>query len=145
MNLTLAYPTWYFALCLLAGIIGALVLYYRDWQFKELGNAFKKWLWILAAIRALSISFIAFLLLSPLLRSTVTRIEKPVILFAQDNSSSVMIKRNAEDSGDRIGVTAEVVVKGGGDLHPPMGNEWAGVRLGGGGRHAANARSGDGP
>lgn len=109
MNLTSTYPTWYFALCLLAGIAGAFVLYYRDWQFKDLGNAFKKWLWVLAVIRTLTISFIAFLLLSPLLRSTVTRIEKPVILFAQDNSSSVMINKNAQDSAAYVAAVTQFI------------------------------------
>lgn len=109
MNLTSTYPTWYFALCLLAGIAGAFVLYYRDWQFKDLGNAFKKWLWVLAVIRTLTISFIAFLLLSPLLRSTVTRIEKPVILFAQDNSSSIMINKNAQDSAGYVAAVKQFI------------------------------------
>lgn len=85
------------------------MLYYRDWQFKDLGNAFKKWLWVLAVIRAITISFIAFLLLSPLLRSTVTRIEKPVILFAQDNSSSVMINKNAQDSAGYVAAVTQFI------------------------------------
>lgn len=98
MNLTLTYPAWYILLCLLAGAAGAFALYFRDRQFKELGNSFRKWLWILAVIRGLAISFIAFLLLSPLLRTTSTRIEKPVILFVQDNSASVMLNDDAADS-----------------------------------------------
>ncbi|HUM45949.1 MAG TPA: hypothetical protein PLD84_03405 [Chitinophagales bacterium] len=98
MNLTFTYPSWYLLLCLLLGVIASFVLYYRDWQFKDLGQSFKKWLWVLAIIRAVAISFIAFLLLSPLVRTLSTHIEKPILIFAQDNSSSVMVNQNKEDS-----------------------------------------------
>ena len=98
MNLTLSYPAWYFILCLLLGALFTFILYYRDWQFKELGAPFKKWLWTLAVIRFLAVSFIAFLLLSPLVRTLSTRIEKPILVFAQDNSQSVRLRLSKEDS-----------------------------------------------
>ncbi|MEP7127530.1 MAG: hypothetical protein ABI729_01625 [Chitinophagales bacterium] len=98
MNLSLSYPSWFILLCIALGIGASFLLYYRDWQFKDLGKSFKKWLWLLAIIRAVSISFIAFLLLSPLIRTISTRIEKPILVFAQDNSSSVMVNHTKEDS-----------------------------------------------
>ncbi len=98
MNFTLSYPAWYIILCLAVGAALSFILYYRDWQFRQLGASFKKWIWVLAVIRFLAVSFIAFLLLSPLLRTLTTRVEKPIVVFAQDNSQSVLLNQNANDS-----------------------------------------------
>ncbi|MCY7410283.1 MAG: hypothetical protein LH473_08425 [Chitinophagales bacterium] len=98
MQLTLQYPFWYFLLCILAGTLGAFALYYRDKQFKDLGASFKKMIWLMAAIRFLLISFLAFLLLSPLIRSLTNRIEKPIVVVLQDNSQSVKVNWKNDDS-----------------------------------------------
>ncbi len=98
MHISLSYPPAYILLCLAFGIAAAFLLYYRDWQFRDLGQSFKKWLWLLAIIRAVTISFIAFLLLSPLIRTISTRVEKPILLFAQDNSTSAIINLHGPDS-----------------------------------------------
>ncbi len=98
LHLSLSYPPIYILLCVALGAAASFLLYYRDWQFRDLGASFNKWLWLLAIIRAITISFIAFLLLSPLIRTISTRIEKPILLFAQDNSSSVMMNQSKEDS-----------------------------------------------
>jgi hypothetical protein len=98
MNLTLAYPTWYILLCLALGALASFILYYRDWQFKDLGKSFKKWLWVLAVVRFLAVSFLAFLLLSPLVRTISNRIEKPIVVVAQDNSQSIRQNLKGADS-----------------------------------------------
>ncbi|MBA3648637.1 MAG: hypothetical protein H0W62_08805 [Chitinophagales bacterium] len=98
MNLTLPYPAWYILLCLLLGVIYAFILYYRESQFRELGASFKKVIWMLAVLRTLAISTIAFLLLSPLIRTVSNRIEKPIVVFAQDNSESVHLNQTKADS-----------------------------------------------
>lgn len=96
MQLSLQYPAWYFLLCIVLGIAASFILYYRDKQFKELGASFKKWIWVLAVVRFLAVSFLAFLLLSPLIRTTTNRTEKPIVVLLQDNSQSVKMKK--EDS-----------------------------------------------
>ncbi len=70
--------------------------YFRDKQFKELGASFKPWIWVLAVVRFLAVSFLAFLLLSPLIRTSINRVEKPIVVLLQDNSQSVKMKK--EDS-----------------------------------------------
>jgi hypothetical protein len=52
----------------------------------------------MAVIRFIAVSFLAFLLLSPLVRTLSTRIEKPVIVFLQDNSESIRVNAKNEDS-----------------------------------------------
>jgi len=94
MSLSLQYPSWYFLLCVLLGGGAAMILYFRDKQFRDLGPSFRKWIWVLAALRFLAVTFLAFLLLSPLIRSSVNRIEKPIVVFLKDNSQSVRLKGN---------------------------------------------------
>lgn len=85
-NITFQYPSYYFIFCILAGLVYALVLYYRDRTFKEKSS----WLnWLLGALRFLAVTSIATLLLSPLIKSVITETKKPVVILAQDVSESV--------------------------------------------------------
>ncbi len=74
---------WFIALCLLAGGIYAFVLYQNKKTFSTLQNR------ILAIVRGLLVSLLAFLLINPLLRNNKTSIEKPIVVLAVDNSSSM--------------------------------------------------------
>lgn len=85
-NITFQYPNWYFIFCVLAGLVYATILYFRDRTFKENAN----WLnWLLGAARFLAVTAIATLLLSPLLKSVISETKKPVVILAQDVSESV--------------------------------------------------------
>ncbi len=97
-NLTFQYPAWFLILCVLLGAGYALALYFRDKTFREQ----PRWLsWTLALARGVTVAFIAALLLSPLLRSLLQDVQKPVILLAQDASESVgyaLQKEGTEES-----------------------------------------------
>lgn len=71
----------------------AFLLYFRDKQFKELPSGLRK---SLPVLRFLFVSILAFLLLEPFLRNTDNTERKPILVFAQDNSASVL---NSSDSG----------------------------------------------
>ncbi|MCC6837188.1 MAG: hypothetical protein IT234_01505 [Bacteroidia bacterium] len=87
MNIITEYPLWFTLFCLLAGGLYAGVLYYKDKRLNEIS----KWLIrTMAAFRFIVVSLLCFLLLSPLLRSVVREVEKPVIIIAQDNSESLI-------------------------------------------------------
>lgn len=87
-GLTFEYPLWFLALCALAGLGVALLLYFRDKTFHEKGN----WAnWLLGAIRWLAYSAIAALLLSPLLKYLEKEIQPPVVVIAQDVSESIAL------------------------------------------------------
>jgi hypothetical protein len=63
-----------------------MILYY-----KEVKNEFSVTLkWFLAVFRTIAITLISFLLLNPMLKSTTRHSEKPIIIFAQDNSQSIV-------------------------------------------------------
>lgn len=86
-NISFQYPTWYLLLCVLLGLVIAVVLYYKDHSFSKQSS----WLnWLLGSIRFLLVTLIAILLLSPLLKSLITEVKKPVIVLAQDQSESIV-------------------------------------------------------
>jgi len=76
---------------LLGGVTFSLVLYLRNRRedFSSLVN------WILAIVRFIAVSIIAFLLLAPLLRSVIRTTEKPLLIFAQDNSQSILFCKDS--------------------------------------------------
>jgi len=93
-NLSFQYPTWYILLCLLLGLGYALFLYYGNNSFKEKGRSIH---WILGILRFLGASLLSILLLSPLLKSVVQEIKKPVIVVAQDQSESILSDMTEEE------------------------------------------------
>ncbi len=87
-QISFQYSGWYLLLCILAGLVYALVLYYRNTSFRQQS----KWLnWVLGVVRFLAVTILAVLLMSPLIRSINTESKKPVVVIAQDVSESVSV------------------------------------------------------
>jgi len=85
VSIVTQYPFWYILACLAAGLLYAMLLYYR-----ERSNAFPPaFRWGMGISRFLVTSAIAFLLLSPLVKHLRLHREKPIIIMAMDNSASV--------------------------------------------------------
>jgi len=74
---------WWTPVCLLLGILYAWLMY------RQPVNLSNKVRYILALLRAVAVFFIAFLLVSPLIKSVTYQPQKPLVLIAQDNSSSI--------------------------------------------------------
>lgn len=85
-SLSFQYPSWYLLLCILLGLAYAVGLYFRDKTFSEQSPWLRK---TLGLLRFLSATFLAILLLQPLLKSLLTDTKKPVVVLAQDQSESV--------------------------------------------------------
>ena len=85
-NLSFEYPAWFLLLCAVAGLVVALVLYYREQQFREQPRGL---VWGMGALRWLGYSLLAALLLSPLLRYIDRDQQEPVVVLAQDVSESI--------------------------------------------------------
>ncbi|MFA8299669.1 MAG: hypothetical protein ACEPOV_05875 [Hyphomicrobiales bacterium] len=83
-NIITLQPIWYLLLCIAVGIIVSYFTYFRKKQ-----EFARRWKYILGGIRFLLFTLIAFLLLVPLVKNKYTYKEKPIIIFAQDNSSSI--------------------------------------------------------
>lgn len=93
------YPYWYILLCLFLGFIYAFVLYYKESSFKDSTPNQQLLIKGLAFFRMLTVAGIAFLLLSPLLKSRNIETVEPGILILQDNSESVGLSfKSSNDS-----------------------------------------------
>lgn len=92
MQLISNYPWYYTLLCLVAGFVFSGALYFRD---KKNSDRSKPLLISLAALRFVSVSLIALLLLDIFIKRLVNETEKPVIIVAQDNSSSIIAGKDS--------------------------------------------------
>jgi hypothetical protein len=82
---------WFVPLCIVAGILYAGILYYNEQRYEF---SLRRRL-IMGSIRALTVAFIAFFLLSPFFRTTSKNIDEPVIIIAQDQSASITTARDS--------------------------------------------------
>ena len=90
-SLITSYPAWFILLCVFAGATYATLLYYR-----QKGNDFSTLTTrVLAILRGVTITLIAFLLLSPLVKSSSRYSEKPIVVLALDNSGSIVLGRDS--------------------------------------------------
>ena len=93
--LTFDYPFWFLGFCLLTGAAYTLLLYYRERTFAEVNIWWRRLMW---ALRFTAVSILAFLLLSPLLRTYQTDTKKPIIAIVTDNSASVPMGMRTTDT-----------------------------------------------
>jgi hypothetical protein len=92
LNIILEYPWWFSVFCILTGVGYAVVLYFRDKKLKEIAIGLTR---LMAAFRFITITLLSFLLLSPLIKTLKRTVEKPVIVFAQDNSESLVTGKDS--------------------------------------------------
>lgn len=90
MNLILSYPWWFVLFCLFLGLGYAYLLYF--WKQAYADKTEQKFSYFLAFLRFIAVSFISFLLLSPLIKTKNAELDKPILIFAKDNSLSVGMK-----------------------------------------------------
>lgn len=92
INIITELPIWFTLFCIALGGIYAFFLYRKEEKFSET----KPWLVkVMAFSRFLLVSFLAFLLLSPFIKTLFNKVEKPVIIIAQDNSSSILLNKDS--------------------------------------------------
>ncbi len=83
------YPSWFWLICVVCGATYAAGMYYRERKLSST-TQISRWKSILAALRFVAVMCIAFLLLNPYLKSKFNQTEQPIVILAQDNSSSVL-------------------------------------------------------
>lgn len=102
---------WYFVfLCLLLGVAYSYLLYFFH-QRKGYQDLSPKANWILASLRFVAVFLIAFLLLGPLARREINQTEKPIVLIAQDNSSSIVMCKDSAYYKTEYAERMEALVK----------------------------------
>lgn len=91
MSLLTQYPLWLAIFAVLLGVGYALFLYFRNDNV-----AFEKRSRIvMASLRGVAMALLAFLLLAPMLKMIRKQTDKPVIIFAIDNSESIASGKDA--------------------------------------------------
>ncbi len=90
-NILFDYPFWIVLICLLFALLLSGLLYYKN-KKDGFGKLMRT---ALAVFRFLSFSIIALLLLAPLFEKMLQEVEEPVIVFLQDNSSSLLLARDS--------------------------------------------------
>lgn len=89
-QLITAYSPWFIILCIGTGLLYATLLYSQDAPWSKSTNR------ILAFVRFLLVSLLAFLLLEPMIRQINNEYEKPVAVVAIDNSESLALTNSPE-------------------------------------------------
>lgn len=92
MNFSLIFNNsspWWIILCIALGFSYAFILYRNNKTFSERTRK------ILFALRFICVTFLALLLLTPLFKSITRIVEKPIIIIAQDNSSSILLNKDS--------------------------------------------------
>jgi hypothetical protein len=88
MSIITQAPSWLIVFCLLAGIVYAGALYFRDRFNRTYGTPLAT---VLGIIRFACVTLLALFLLKPLIKTIERTVEKPIIVLAQDNSESIVV------------------------------------------------------
>ncbi len=92
MELILAYPAWYLILCVLIAGAFSWFLYYRERSLVDVPP------WLLNSLRVLrflAILLISFLLLEPMLSFMKIELRKPILIYLEDNSRSLLMSNDS--------------------------------------------------
>ncbi len=98
-RLQLESSPFFILLCVLLGVAYAYILYKAKHPWSHTINR------VLFAVRAVTVSLLAFLLLGPILKLTSNIFEKPAVVFLIDNSASM---KEVGDSTKRLNLIKEL-------------------------------------
>ena len=90
-DLIIEYPWWSLLIVIVTGLVVAGLLYYRN-RANKLGTFLTILLFI---VRFLAVSLLAFLLLSPFLKTRIKNLEKPIVIIGVDNSKSMILNKDS--------------------------------------------------
>ncbi|NOX85527.1 MAG: hypothetical protein GXO86_06135, partial [Chlorobi bacterium] len=90
-DLIIGYPWWSLLIVILTGLIVAGLLYYRN-KANKLSTFLTVLLFI---VRFLAVTLLAFLLLSPFLKTRIKNLEKPIVIIGIDNSKSIVLNKDS--------------------------------------------------
>ncbi len=91
-NLITEYSIFLLVPCLVLAFLYSWLFYRRDESLSEVPSVLKK---ILRIVRFVLVAVLAFFLLSPMLRYFSTSVQKPLVIFAIDNSQSVILGKDS--------------------------------------------------
>ncbi len=114
--MTFSYPTILLLPALLFGALYAVALYVRERKASGNSSSFRKAMPWMALLRIVAVSGIAILLLDPVLKYRKNETEKPLLLFALDNSASLRLGPDSVRSREAAAALAQLQRELGGDF-----------------------------
>ena len=92
MDIYLNHRSWYLIICIGAALIYSIILYFKNLRSNEL----KKWtILLLAFTRFFIVLMLCLFLLEPVFKKDNIQSEKPILVFAQDNSESILVNKDS--------------------------------------------------
>ncbi|HOZ29386.1 MAG TPA: hypothetical protein PLL66_00545 [Bacteroidales bacterium] len=92
MTVYFEYPSYLIIVAVITAAVVSFLLYYKDRLFVEL----QKWKRLLmTCLRFVFVLIILLLLLNPIFKSSAILIQKPIIVFVQDNSRSIVLNSDS--------------------------------------------------
>lgn len=88
MDLDIGYPFYYVIICFFIALIYSLSLYFKNSKNKQFSKSI---IYFLFSLRFSLVLVLCLLLLEPVINSSSEKIEKPILVFAQDNSESILL------------------------------------------------------
>ena len=88
MSIVTQAPSWLILFCLLAGVVYAGALYFRDRFNRTYGTPLAT---LLGILRFSCVTLLCLFLLKPLIKTIERNVEKPIVIIAQDNSQSLVV------------------------------------------------------
>ena len=85
------FSPWFIPLCLFLGVLYSALLYKKESPWSKKVN------WLLASARFLTVSFLAFLIVGPLLNQLSFEEEAPIAVIVMDNSASIAANNDSTD------------------------------------------------
>ncbi len=92
MNFIISYPIWFIIICLLVSLAYSLGLYFKNAKNSVFSQSLQK---TLATIRFVVVFILCFLLLEPLIVLYSNKVEKPIVVFLNDNSQSILLNKDS--------------------------------------------------
>jgi hypothetical protein len=87
-----SYPAWYLFFCALIAIGYSFLFYKKDSSFEGIA---KYVIYVMSILRFGVVFSLLLLLLEPLILTDNSKVEKPIIVFAQDNSQSILANKDS--------------------------------------------------
>ena len=92
MELELSYPYYFLSICLVIGLAYSLGLYFRSKKKSKLPS---KFIYLLFAFRFIIVSALCAVLLEPMFKTVDESKERPIVVFAQDDSESILLSKDS--------------------------------------------------
>ena len=92
MELELSYPYYFLSICLVIGLAYSLGLYFRSKKKSKLPS---KFIYLLFAFRFIIVSALCAVLLEPMFKTVDEYKERPIVVFAQDDSESILLSKDS--------------------------------------------------